>query len=127
MRNEFKVHLLNQEGVGKANKLAETFSSTLDQVEEISGKEGREAALVRTHLEMASYYAKRAMAQRPENQGAPQSGKIENVMDAMDSELTQIKNLLTAAGVGESDGAGGYVGPAQRLRMLLSYPRTAQS
>jgi hypothetical protein len=67
-RNEFKVHILNQCGIGKAGELALVFESCLDAVEGISGTEGREMALVRTHMELASFYAKKAMAGRPENQ-----------------------------------------------------------
>lgn len=77
VRSEFQVHLLNDIGFGKANALASVFSSALDSVEEIAGKDGREMAIVRTKLEEASYFAKRAMAQRGENQRgadvAPQS------------------------------------------------------
>lgn len=67
MHDLFKVHMLNEVGKVKAADLAEVFSDTLDAVENISGTDGREVALVRTHLELASFYAKKAMAQRPEN------------------------------------------------------------
>ena len=68
IRDEFKVHMLNDQGKLKAEALAVTFTNTLNDVEGISGTEGREIALVRTHLQLASFYAKRAMAARPENQ-----------------------------------------------------------
>jgi hypothetical protein len=71
VRDEFKVHILNEPGVDKATEIAQTFSVCLDVVEEKCGTEGREMALVRTHLQLASFYAKRAMASRPENQKDP--------------------------------------------------------
>jgi hypothetical protein len=70
IRSEFAVHMLNDEGKQKATALARLFTDLLNGVEDISGTAGREVALVRTHLELASYYAKRAMASRPENQQA---------------------------------------------------------
>ncbi len=75
IRDEFKVHKLNAAGLDRANELAAGFSELLNNVEGICtpkgdprGPGGRELALVRTHLEQASYYAKRAMALQPENQ-----------------------------------------------------------
>lgn len=68
MRDEFKVHKLNGEGMKKAEGLAEGFSEFLDRVEQVCGKDGREMAIVRTKLQEASFQAKRAIAQRPENQ-----------------------------------------------------------
>lgn len=74
IRDEFKVHKLNSAGLDKAAELAAAFSELLNVVEaECSPKEprgpgGRELALVRTHLELASFYAKRAMAIQPKNQ-----------------------------------------------------------
>lgn len=67
-RPEFAVHLLNPEGVDKAIQLANVFSTALDLVEKLSGKDGREMAVVRTNMEIASFFAKKAMATRPENQ-----------------------------------------------------------
>jgi hypothetical protein len=68
IRPEFRVHKLNAEGLDKAKALAELFSMLLESVERVSGVEGRDMALVRTHLELASFYGKRAMASKPENQ-----------------------------------------------------------
>ena len=68
MRKEFAVHLLNVDGIKKANDRASLFSDFLDGVEALTGQDGREIAIVRTKLEEASYYAKRAIAQRAENQ-----------------------------------------------------------
>jgi hypothetical protein len=68
IRKEFTVHMLNQEGKDKAALIAEGFSRCLNLLEDVCGSDGREMSIVRTKLEEASYYAKRSMAQRPENQ-----------------------------------------------------------
>lgn len=73
VREEFSVHRLNNEGLTKADVIATAFSRLLDHLEEVCGKEGREMALVRTLLQQCAFYAKRAMAVRPENQQAPAS------------------------------------------------------
>lgn len=68
IRPEFDVHVLNPGGMKKARDIAKSFSTLLNEVEEICGSEGREMALVRTHLQEAAFFAKRAMAMRPHNQ-----------------------------------------------------------
>jgi hypothetical protein len=68
IREEFDVHLLNSDGIRKARDIAACFSILLNDLEEHCGKDGREMALVRTHLQEAAFFAKRAMAIRPENQ-----------------------------------------------------------
>lgn len=70
IRPEFNVHLLNEEGKVKANIIAFVFTDTLNRLEDedVCGSEGREMAIVRTKLQEAAFYAKRAMAVRPENQ-----------------------------------------------------------
>jgi len=68
IRNEFKVHMLNEEGMSKAVGIADGFSHLLTGLELICGADGREMALVRTKLQEAAFYAKRAMAEKPENQ-----------------------------------------------------------
>lgn len=68
IRKEFEVHMLNEVGKEKARHLAEIFSHALDQIEAIAGTGGREIAIVRTKLEEAAFFAKRAMAQQAENQ-----------------------------------------------------------
>jgi hypothetical protein len=67
IRPEFQVHMLNESGKEKARALAETFSAAL-YVVEMKGVTGRALALVKTHLETACFYAKRGMAELPENQ-----------------------------------------------------------
>ncbi len=68
IRNEFQVHRLNDEGMARANDLARLFSEFLSGVECHTGTEGRDVAIVRTKLQEASFYAKRAMASHVENQ-----------------------------------------------------------
>ena len=63
----FRVHMLNAEGKRKATLLAEAFSDLLARVEAVS-PEGRDLAIVRTKLQEASFFAKRAMACDPANQ-----------------------------------------------------------
>lgn len=73
VNKEFRVHILNERGKEKAFTLAAIFDNLLTEVlGMVAGKEapptnGREIALVRTHLELASFYSKKAMAQLPEN------------------------------------------------------------
>lgn len=67
-RPEFKVHKLNADGLAKAKLLADTFTDTIDCIERICGTGGREMAIVRTKLEEASFFAKKAMASQAENQ-----------------------------------------------------------
>lgn len=71
VREEFSVHRLNSEGLTKADVIATAFSRLLDHLEEVCGKDGREMSLVRTKLQESAFYAKRAMAVRPENQQTP--------------------------------------------------------
>jgi hypothetical protein len=68
IRDEFAVHILNAEGLAKARILGAQFSDFLDAIEAHIGKDGREMALVRTKLQEASYFAKRALAVQPANQ-----------------------------------------------------------
>lgn len=68
VRNEFTVHMLNDQGKKKAVAIAEEFSAALTLLEALCGKDGREMAIVRTKMQEAAFYAKRAMAMNPENQ-----------------------------------------------------------
>jgi hypothetical protein len=67
IRPEFNYHQLNQEGVRKAKTVSILFSNLLDELEGICGS-GREIAIVRTKLEEASFFAKKAVAVNPDNQ-----------------------------------------------------------
>lgn len=67
-RPEFRVHILNTAGIEAAKALAQTFEAALHDIEHFAGTEGREMAIVRTKLEEACFFAKKALASRPENQ-----------------------------------------------------------
>jgi hypothetical protein len=61
VRPEFAVHMLNQEGKEKAAKIAIAFHNLLEEISSIC-PEGREMSIVKTKLEEASFFAKKAMA-----------------------------------------------------------------
>lgn len=63
----FQVHKLTPEALDVARLLAIQFVDLADYVD-AHALHGRELALCKTHLEAASFYAKKAMAQKPENQ-----------------------------------------------------------
>jgi len=69
MKNEFAVHKLNEAGLAKANAIGEAFSALLEHVEKECPK-GRPLSLVITKLQEASFWAKRSIAELPENQEA---------------------------------------------------------
>lgn len=76
MNREFEVHILNLGGIRKAKELAAKFDELLNtltgqglpELALASAAPSREMSLVRTHLELASFYSKKAMASLPENQ-----------------------------------------------------------
>jgi hypothetical protein len=82
MNPEFEVHILNPAAIEKAKELASVFDKALNDVLAIierpgtsgsitlprAAMNGRFVALVKTHMELASFYAKKAMAVLPENQ-----------------------------------------------------------
>ncbi len=67
MHNEFKVHMLNDAGKALATGIANAFDDCLSNLEMLCGKDGREMAIVRTKLEEACFFAKKAMASNPNN------------------------------------------------------------
>lgn len=66
MKKEFAVHMLNAAGKEKALAIGHTFSACLADLDGLCPA-GREMALVRTKLEEACFFAKKAMASEPEN------------------------------------------------------------
>ena len=64
----FKLHKLNAEGMGKATKISGVFDTALAELDKLCMDKGREWAIVKTKLEEACFYAKKSMAQMPENQ-----------------------------------------------------------
>ncbi len=61
MHKEFSVHMLNPIGRQKAVEIAVAFDTCLEELEAVC-PEGRELAIVRTKLEEACFFAKKAMA-----------------------------------------------------------------
>ena len=68
MNKAFQVHMLNDQGKNKARQISEAFDNCLTGIEAICAPDGRELAIVRTKMEEACFFAKKAMAQQPENQ-----------------------------------------------------------
>jgi hypothetical protein len=78
VNREFEVHMLNPTGVAKAKEVAEAFDQLLEKVFTLTSQtvapqtvtKSRELAIVRTKLEEACFFAKKALASLPENQKA---------------------------------------------------------
>lgn len=66
VRKEFTVHLLNDQGITKANQVAEVMSEMLDKLEAL-GVTGRELSLCITKAQELGFFAKRSIALNPEN------------------------------------------------------------
>lgn len=67
MNQEFKVHMLTEEGKRKAEKIAEAFDDCLNKLIELRGGEenpSRYMSLVKTKLEEACFFAKKDMAEK---------------------------------------------------------------
>jgi hypothetical protein len=64
----FRAHKLNETGLANANLITNAFNELLDKITPLCLLSGRELALVRTKLEEASFFAKKAMAIDPANQ-----------------------------------------------------------
>ena len=71
MRAEFAVHTLNEVGKIKASTIAVRFETLLNELEALITPGGREMAIVRTKLEEAAFFAKKAMAVLPGNNAEP--------------------------------------------------------
>lgn len=69
MHKEFEVHMLNEVGKEKASAIAAVFDDCLTKLEFLCGdiSPTREMALVRTKLEEACFFAKKAMASKSGN------------------------------------------------------------
>lgn len=66
MHSEFTFHLLNDQGKVKANAIAEVFDELLTKLEVVCPV-SREFSICKTKLEEASFFAKKSMANNPEN------------------------------------------------------------
>lgn len=64
---EFTVHILNDHGIDLSNQIATIFDQTLDALSTRCAA-GREWSIVKTKMEEACFFAKKAMAGDPSNQ-----------------------------------------------------------
>lgn len=62
MNEVFEVRRLTPEGLKKAQEIAEAFDQLLTRLETVCVTDGRDLALVRTKLQEACFFAKRALA-----------------------------------------------------------------
>lgn len=67
MRDEFKTTILNETGVAATTAIANIMGEALEKLERIVPK-SREAALMVTNLQQASFWAKKAVAMAPGNE-----------------------------------------------------------
>lgn len=66
----FQFHKLNEDGIIKAQEIAEIFTTALNELRDLCPENTREFSLVKTKLEEASFFAKKSMANLEENQAA---------------------------------------------------------
>jgi hypothetical protein len=64
---EFEVHILNDDGIKKAKVIACEFHNLLETLKALVPA-GRELSIVKTKLEEACFFAKKGIANVPENQ-----------------------------------------------------------
>ena len=64
---EFKVHMLNDDGIKKAHSIREVFDECLTKLSDLCGA-GREFSIVKTKLEESCFFAKKSMANQEINQ-----------------------------------------------------------
>jgi len=70
----FEVHMLNEEGKRNAQDIAIKFEILLLDLEKVCGDPpNREWSVVKTKLEEACFFAKKAMANKPRNQAPSQA------------------------------------------------------
>ena len=62
MNKEFQVHMLTEDGKAKALAVAQAFDECLEKLKAVC-PECRELSIVKTKLEEACFFAKKAMAQ----------------------------------------------------------------
>ena len=64
----FRVHRLNGEGLHKAGEIAKSFNGLLEELRLLCPESTREFSIVKTKLEEACFFAKKAVANVAENQ-----------------------------------------------------------
>jgi len=63
MNPEFEVHILNESGIAQVSIIADIFNETLNDLYNLlSDADSREFCIVKTKLEEACFFAKKAMA-----------------------------------------------------------------
>ena len=65
--SEFEVHILNEDGIRKAQCIKELFNEMLTRLSAWTGT-GREQSIMKTKLEEACFFAKKSMATQEVNQ-----------------------------------------------------------
>jgi hypothetical protein len=68
MNKEFEVHMLNARGKVAVTRAAEAFDDCLNTLIAVCPV-GRELSIARTKLEEACFFAKKSLANNPENCG----------------------------------------------------------
>jgi hypothetical protein len=68
MDSLFQVHMLNEQGKEKAQEIANAFDQLLYRLNKVVPSSGTHYLYMREKLEVAAFYAKKSMANRPENQ-----------------------------------------------------------
>lgn len=75
MHKEFQVHILNEKGILHAKDISLAFDNLLKNLEACCD-EGRTLAIVKTKLEEACFFAKKAMAEKIDNQSMDNDKKV---------------------------------------------------
>jgi hypothetical protein len=70
MNEAFQVHILNEDGKQRASDIALAFDCLLKTLEDFNGTNTREMSIVKTKLEEACFFAKKAMANQPQYSAA---------------------------------------------------------
>lgn len=121
MRKEFEVHMLNETGKGKARSIATAFSELLEKVEAtcMGASGGRELAIVRTKLEEACFFAKKAMAGNVENQVVDVAKTVATMLIGMALFFVMAPAIALAQAAAPAPAPAPNIG-GHLLEMLLS-------
>lgn len=115
--------MLNGLGCARAADLACAFSDLLIRAEAICGADGREMALLRTHLQDAAAWGRRALGSRPDLLATFESKGVEHdlhkVIDDYDSALTGVRVMLSEFGAPEAIN-GRRLSYGDRIRALFA-------
>lgn len=67
--NLFMVHRLNEDGMKKADRIAEVMEKAYDDLAKVCPVDSREFKIAQQKMEEATFFAKKSMALLPKNQG----------------------------------------------------------